>query len=185
MPDLATLLVDIAPFIAIGMAAQMIDGALGMAFGVITQTLLVSAASGAVGSMVGQLARQRGCRVVGVAGGAAKCAHVLDVMHAFHDAASQGKQVALASTDPTDHQHALRQVWPVRIAPLDWSNNCCVWHGLIRSPACRKRIRLTSPPAPPASSPTCKRRPTRNSSNSASHPQRPRFSSKVMLTCLP
>jgi len=43
MPDLATLLVDIAPFIAIGMAAQMIDGAMGMAFGVITQTLLVSA----------------------------------------------------------------------------------------------------------------------------------------------
>lgn len=44
------------------------------------QTLLVSAASGAVGSMVGQLARQRGCRVVGVAGGAAKCAHVRDLM---------------------------------------------------------------------------------------------------------
>jgi uncharacterized membrane protein YfcA len=43
MPDFATLLIDIAPFIAIGMAAQMIDGALGMAFGVITQTLLVSA----------------------------------------------------------------------------------------------------------------------------------------------
>jgi hypothetical protein len=43
MPDLATLLVDIAPYIAIGMAAQMVDGALGMAFGVITQTLLVSA----------------------------------------------------------------------------------------------------------------------------------------------
>jgi hypothetical protein len=43
MPDLIPLLIDIAPFIAIGMAAQMIDGALGMAFGVITQTLLVSA----------------------------------------------------------------------------------------------------------------------------------------------
>lgn len=43
MPDIVPLLVDIAPFIAIGMAAQMIDGALGMAFGVITQTLLVSA----------------------------------------------------------------------------------------------------------------------------------------------
>lgn len=42
MPDLATLLADIAPFIAIGFAAQMIDGALGMAFGVTTQTLLVS-----------------------------------------------------------------------------------------------------------------------------------------------
>jgi len=43
MPDLLPHLIDIAPFIAIGMAAQMIDGALGMAFGVITQTLLVSA----------------------------------------------------------------------------------------------------------------------------------------------
>jgi len=43
MPDFTSLLIDMAPFIAIGMAAQMIDGALGMAFGVITQTLLVSA----------------------------------------------------------------------------------------------------------------------------------------------
>lgn len=43
MPDLAQFLAEIAPFIAIGFAAQMIDGALGMAFGVTTQTLLVSA----------------------------------------------------------------------------------------------------------------------------------------------
>jgi len=43
MPDVTSLLIDIVPFIAIGMAAQMVDGALGMAFGVITQTLLVSA----------------------------------------------------------------------------------------------------------------------------------------------
>ena len=43
MPDFAALtLADILPFIAIGFAAQMVDGALGMAFGVITQTLLVS-----------------------------------------------------------------------------------------------------------------------------------------------
>jgi hypothetical protein len=35
-------LADILPFIAIGFAAQMIDGALGMAFGVISTTLLVS-----------------------------------------------------------------------------------------------------------------------------------------------
>lgn len=34
---------DLIPFIMIGFVAQMIDGALGMAFGVITQTLLVSA----------------------------------------------------------------------------------------------------------------------------------------------
>ena len=35
-------LADIAPFIAIGFIAQLIDGAPGMAFGVISQTLLVS-----------------------------------------------------------------------------------------------------------------------------------------------
>jgi NADPH-dependent curcumin reductase CurA len=39
-------------------------------------TVLVSAAAGAVGSIVGQLARINGCRVVGVAGGADKCAYV-------------------------------------------------------------------------------------------------------------
>lgn len=43
MPDIAALLVEMMPFILIGFAAQMIDGALGMAFGVTTQTLLVSA----------------------------------------------------------------------------------------------------------------------------------------------
>lgn len=42
------------------------------------ETVVVSAASGAVGSVVGQLARMRGCRAVGIAGGAAKCAHVVE-----------------------------------------------------------------------------------------------------------
>src|SRR5688572_1018052 len=43
MFDLGSLTIaDIAPFIAIGFAAQLIDGALGMAFGVISQTLLMS-----------------------------------------------------------------------------------------------------------------------------------------------
>ena len=40
------------------------------------ETVLVSAASGAVGSVVGQLAKAAGCRVVGIAGGAEKCAFV-------------------------------------------------------------------------------------------------------------
>jgi len=40
------------------------------------QTIVVSAASGAVGSVVGQLAKARGCRAVGFAGGADKCAYV-------------------------------------------------------------------------------------------------------------
>jgi NADPH-dependent curcumin reductase CurA len=39
-------------------------------------TVVVSAASGAVGSVVGQLAKLKGCRAVGVAGGRAKCDYV-------------------------------------------------------------------------------------------------------------
>lgn len=42
------------------------------------ETIVVSAASGAVGSVVGQLARLRGCRAVGIAGGAEKCAYVVN-----------------------------------------------------------------------------------------------------------
>ncbi len=44
------------------------------------ETVLVSSASGAVGSVVGQLARQRGCRAVGIAGGPDKCAYVVDTL---------------------------------------------------------------------------------------------------------
>jgi NADPH-dependent curcumin reductase len=42
------------------------------------ETVVVSAASGAVGSVVGQLAKARGCRAVGFAGGAEKCAYVVE-----------------------------------------------------------------------------------------------------------
>ncbi len=40
------------------------------------ETVVVAAASGPVGATVGQIAAIKGCRVVGVAGGAEKCAHV-------------------------------------------------------------------------------------------------------------
>ena len=42
------------------------------------ETIVVDAASGAVGSAVGQLAKSRGCRAVGLAGGADKCAYAVD-----------------------------------------------------------------------------------------------------------
>ncbi len=40
------------------------------------ETVAVSAASGAVGGVVGQLAKRAGCRVVGIAGGPEKCGYV-------------------------------------------------------------------------------------------------------------
>jgi NADPH-dependent curcumin reductase len=42
------------------------------------ETVVVSAAAGAVGAIVGQLAKIKGCRVIGVAGAAEKCAYVVD-----------------------------------------------------------------------------------------------------------
>jgi NADPH-dependent curcumin reductase CurA len=42
------------------------------------ETVVVSAAAGAVGSVVGQIARIKGCRAVGIAGGAEKCRYVKD-----------------------------------------------------------------------------------------------------------
>jgi len=42
------------------------------------ETVIVSAASGAVGSVAGQLAKIAGCRVVGIAGGRPKCDYVVD-----------------------------------------------------------------------------------------------------------
>lgn len=47
------------------------------------ETVVVSAASGAVGSVAGQIARIRGCRVVGIAGGAQKARHVVEDLR-FH-----------------------------------------------------------------------------------------------------
>ena len=41
------------------------------------ETVVVSAASGAVGQVVGQIAKIRGCKVVGIAGGPAKCEFVV------------------------------------------------------------------------------------------------------------
>jgi NADPH-dependent curcumin reductase len=44
------------------------------------ETVVVAAASGAVGSVVGQIAKIRGCRAVGIAGDADKCRFVVDTL---------------------------------------------------------------------------------------------------------
>lgn len=69
-------------------------------------TVLVSAASGAVGSLVGQLAKLRGCRVVGIAGGAEKCAYVREVLGfdacVDYKAENAEQQLALACPQGVD-----------------------------------------------------------------------------------
>ncbi len=66
------------------------------------ETLVVSAASGAVGSVVGQLARRAGCRVVGIAGGAEKCGYVTGTLgfDACLDHKAGGLPEALAAAAP-------------------------------------------------------------------------------------
>ncbi len=44
------------------------------------ETIVVGAATGAVGSIVGQIGKIKGCRVVGVAGGPEKCGHAVEVL---------------------------------------------------------------------------------------------------------
>jgi len=71
------------------------------------ETVLVSAASGAVGQVVGQLAKLAGCHVVGIAGGAKKCAFVRDTL-GFDDcidykaAGDLGEALAAACPDGVD-----------------------------------------------------------------------------------
>jgi hypothetical protein len=42
------------------------------------ETVVVAAATGPVGSVVGQIAKLRGCRAIGIAGGPEKCRHAVD-----------------------------------------------------------------------------------------------------------
>ena len=70
------------------------------------QTITVSAASGAVGSVVGQLAKAKGCRAVGFAGGPDKCRYVTDELG--FDACIDYK----AHADPKSLHAALKEATP-------------------------------------------------------------------------
>jgi NADPH-dependent curcumin reductase CurA len=66
------------------------------------ETVVVAAASGPVGSLVGQLAQLAGARAVGIAGGAEKCAYVRDELgfDAVVDRRAGGLPQALARACP-------------------------------------------------------------------------------------
>jgi len=70
------------------------------------ETVVVAAASGPVGSLVGQLAKIAGARAVGVAGGAQKCAYVQDELRfdaaVDHRAPNFPERLAAACSDGID-----------------------------------------------------------------------------------
>jgi NADPH-dependent curcumin reductase CurA len=73
------------------------------------QTIAVSAASGAVGSVVGQLAKAKGCRAVGFAGGPEKCGYVTGELG--FDACIDYK----AHGDPKSLYRALKEATPAGV----------------------------------------------------------------------
>ena len=73
------------------------------------ETVLVSGAAGAVGSLVGQLAKLHGCRAVGIAGGPEKCARLTErygfdaaIDYKGKDEAALTKAIAQAAPDGVD-----------------------------------------------------------------------------------
>ena len=87
------------------------------------ETVAVAAASGAVGSVVGQIAKIKGCRAVGIAGGPAKCRYVVEELGfdacIDHRAADFARQLQAACPDGIDVYFenvggAVQQaVWPL------------------------------------------------------------------------
>ena len=70
------------------------------------ETLVVAAATGPVGATVGQIGKIKGCHVVGIAGGAEKCRHAVEVLgfdrcidHHADDFAQQLKQACPEGID--------------------------------------------------------------------------------------
>lgn len=66
----------------------------------------MAAVSGAVGSIVGQIAKIKGCRVFGIAGGSEKCAYVVDELgfdaRIDHRTVDFSNRLAAACTDGID-----------------------------------------------------------------------------------
>src|SRR5882724_2624320 len=87
------------------------------------ETVVVAAASGAVGSVVGQIAKVKGARAVGIAGGAAKCRFVVEELGfdacIDHRAADLAAQLAAACPKGIDVYFenvggaVQRAIWPL------------------------------------------------------------------------
>lgn len=96
------------------------------------ETVVVSAASGAVGSAVGQIAKLRGCRAVGIAGGDTKCRYVVeelgfdacvdykkgDLFQALNDACPRGIDVYFENVGGDVLTAVMRLINPSARIPL-------------------------------------------------------------------
>ena len=84
------------------------------------ETVVVSGAAGAVGQTVGQIAKLKGCRVVGIAGGAAKCEWVVKELgfdacidyKARPGGATDSRRTALTASTSTSTTWAARSSTP-------------------------------------------------------------------------
>jgi len=98
------------------------------------ETVVVSAASGAVGSVVGQLAKLHGCRAVGIAGGKDKCDYVVkelgfdacvdyraaggNLVRELHEATPKGIDVYFENVGGPVQMAVLSQLNPFARVPL-------------------------------------------------------------------
>ncbi len=78
LPDVPQLTNLLSVFGVAGKTAY--HGLIGIGRPMAGETIVVSAAAGSVGGYVGQIGKALGCRVVGIAGGAEKCAWVTDTL---------------------------------------------------------------------------------------------------------
>ncbi|HYH98908.1 NADP-dependent oxidoreductase [Hyalangium sp.] len=98
------------------------------------ETVLVSSAAGAVGSVAGQVALQQGARVVGIAGGPAKCRWLVEEL---------GFDVALDHRAESDLAAAIRRVCPEGVGVFLDNVGGAVLDAAIPSMALRGRVVLS------------------------------------------
>jgi NADPH-dependent curcumin reductase CurA len=96
-------------------------------------TVVLAAATGAVGSVVGQIARIKGCRVVGIAGGAEKCRYAVDELGydacISHYDKDMAQQLAAACPDGID-------VYFENVGGSVWDAVMPLLNNLARVPVC-------------------------------------------------
>jgi NADPH-dependent curcumin reductase CurA len=108
------------------------------------ETVVVAAASGPVGSLVGQLAKMAGCRAVGVAGGAEKCRYVTDELGfdaaIDHRASDMAAQLAEACPDGID-------IYFENVGGAVWQAVLPLLNKFARVPVCGLIAQYNGPPA--------------------------------------